>query len=143
MKRRQSTTAADKAGFARPRYPISRHFLSNPGNAVFSILIANALDALSEGGKITVYNETADDFCKIYISDTGSGISPDDMPHIFNPFFSTKPDGAGIDLATAKRVMDSHGGRIEVTSNEEKGTTFTLFFPLERRHPLRTCPLEE
>jgi len=109
---------------------------------VFSILIANALDALSEGGKIIVRDESTRDYFKIYVSDTGSGISPDDMPHIFNPFFSTKPDGAGIDLATAKRIMDGHGGRIDVISNEENGTTFTLLFPLERRHPLRTCPVE-
>ncbi len=110
-------------------------------SSVFSILIANALDAISNEGKITIHNETTAIHCKIYVSDTGSGISPKDIPHIFNPFFSTKPDGAGIDLATAKRIMDNHGGRIEVASKKDEGTTFTLQFPLERRQPLRISSL--
>ncbi len=111
-------------------------------SSVFSILIANALDALSAEGKIMIHNETDDTQAKIIVSDTGSGISQKDMPHIFNPFFSTKPDGAGIDLATAKRIMDNHGGRIEVASKKSKGTSFTLLFPLERRQPLRTSTFE-
>ena len=109
---------------------------------VFSILIANALDAVSDEGAITIYNETTAIHCKICVSDTGSGILPKDIPHIFNPFFSTKPEGAGIDLATAKRIMDNHGGRIEVTSKKGEGTTFTLHFPLEKRQPLRICSLK-
>ncbi len=109
----------------------------------FSILISNALDALSNGGGIMIHCETGVSHCKIIISDTGSGISPKDITHIFNPFFSTKPDGAGIDLATAKRIMDNHGGRIEVASQKDKGASFKLHFPLERRQPLRTSPLEK
>ncbi len=111
--------------------------------SVFSILIANALDAISDEGKITIHNETTAIHCKIYISDTGSGILPKDISHIFNPFFSTKPDGAGIDLATAKRIMDNHGGRIEVASKKGEGTTFTLQFSLEKRKPLRICSLKK
>ncbi len=110
-------------------------------SSVFSILIANALDAISDEGGITIYNEITAIHCKICVSDTGSGISPKDMPHIFNPFFSTKADGAGIDLATAKRIMDNHSGRIEVASKKDEGTTFTLQFPLERRQPLRISSL--
>ncbi len=110
---------------------------------VFSILIANALDALTEGGRIMIHNDTDSRHGRIYVSDTGSGISSNDMPHIFNPFFSTKPDGAGVDLATAKRIMDNHGGRIKVESKKGEGASFTLIFPLERRQPLRTSPIEE
>ena len=109
---------------------------------VFSILIANALDALSDRGKIIIHNEINLGHCNITISDTGSGISPNDIPHIFNPFFSTKPDGAGIDLATAKRIMDYHGGRIEAASRKGHGTSFTLRFPLERRQAIRISALE-
>jgi signal transduction histidine kinase len=110
---------------------------------LFSILIENALDALSKGGKILIRSETNDIQGKIYVSDTGSGISPKDIPHIFKPFFSTKADGAGIDLATAKRIMGAHGGRIEVRSELGEGTSFILLFPLERRHPLRSSRLED
>ncbi|RLC30784.1 MAG: hypothetical protein DRH37_04570 [Deltaproteobacteria bacterium] len=110
---------------------------------VFSILISNALDALSEGGKIVIHNDVNIDYSRVHISDTGCGISPQDMPYIFNPFFSTKPDGTGIDLATAKRIMNSHGGHIRVASEKGKGTTFTLLFPTERRHPIRISPMDE
>ena len=110
---------------------------------LFSILIENALDALPEGGKILIHSETNGIQGKIHLSDTGSGISAKDIPHIFNPFFSTKADGAGIDLATAKRIMSAHGGLIQVTSKQDEGTSFLLSFPMERRHPLRTFRLEE
>ena len=75
--------------------------------------------------------------------DTGSGISPGDLPYIFNPFFSTKINGAGIDLAVVKRIMDSHGGQVEVASKQGEGTTFLLLFPLERRRLTRISRLEE
>lgn len=109
---------------------------------VFSILLENALDAMFGIGRILIKSETNDNQYKIYVSDTGSGISPEDLPYIFNPFFSTKADGAGIDLATAKRIMALHGGDIEVTSKQTKGTTFLLVFPLERRRPIRISTLE-
>ncbi len=80
---------------------------------VFSILVENALDAMVERGKILIKSETNDNQIKIYFSDTGSGISPEDFPYVFNPFFSTKADGAGIDLATAKRIMALHRGYIK------------------------------
>ena len=107
----------------------------------FSILIDNALDALSEGGKILIHSETEHNQCKIYVTDTGSGISPEDIPYIFNPFFSTKPDGAGIDLAVVKRIMNIHGGHVAVTSKQGEGTTFSLLFPLERRRSIRISSL--
>lgn len=108
---------------------------------VFSILIANAMDALADGGKIMIHNDANEIQAKIHVSDTGTGITSEDLPHIFNPFFSTKPHGAGIDLATAKRIMDNHGGTIGVTSIKGSGTSFTLCFPVERRQPLRSSPL--
>lgn len=109
---------------------------------VFSILIANALDALADGGQIKVHSDENEIQVRIHVSDTGKGIAPKDLPHIFNPFFSTKPNGAGIDLATAKRIMDNHGGNIKAKSQKDSGTTFTLCFPVERRHPLRSAPLK-
>jgi len=110
---------------------------------LFSILIENALDALPDGGRILIRSELDGIQGKIYVSDTGSGISPRDIPHIFNPFFSTKADGAGIDLATAKRIIGTHGGRIQVTSKQGEGTSFLLLFPMERRHPMRTSRLKD
>ena len=107
-----------------------------------SVLIENALDALSENGKITVSCAESQRECRIAVTDNGCGIDPKDVPFIFNPFFSTKADGAGIDLATVKRIMDSHLGRIEVTSAKGEGTTVVLVFPLERRRAIRIAPCE-
>jgi PAS domain S-box-containing protein len=108
---------------------------------VFSILMENALDALSEGGAISIGSKRTDSQLTISFSDTGAGISPKDLAFIFNPFFSTKPDGAGIDLGIVKRVMEAHGGKVEVSSEQQRGANFFLEFPLERRRPIRTRSL--
>ncbi|MBW2609412.1 MAG: PAS domain S-box protein [Deltaproteobacteria bacterium] len=108
-----------------------------------SIIIENTLDALSEGGRIKIHSEMKENQCIIYIRDTGSGIKPEDIPYIFNPFFSTKADGTGIDLAVVKRILESHGGHVEVRSEPGKGTTFFLTFPLERRRAIRISRLED
>ncbi len=109
----------------------------------FSILIENAFDALSDGQRVLINGDTENNHCKILVSDTGSGISPDDLPFVFDPFFSTKADGAGIDLAIVKRIMNRHGGSIEVNSKRGEGTTFVLLFPLERRRSIRISRLQD
>jgi len=109
----------------------------------FSILIENALDALSNGQRILIHGDTENNHYKILVSDTGAGISPDDLPFVFDPFFSTKAEGAGIDLTIVKRIMNSHGGSIEVKSKRGKGTTFVLLFPLERRRSIRISRLQD
>ena len=106
-----------------------------------SVLLENALDAIAENGGISVSCKRNEHECRIAVTDNGCGIEPKDLPFIFNPFFSTKADGAGIDLATAKRIMDSHMGRIEVTSAKGEETTFVLLFPLERRRAMRIAPV--
>ena len=65
------------------------------------------------------------------------------MPFIFNPFFSTKADGAGIDLAIVKRIMENHNGGVEIESELEKGTTFSLILPIERRRSIRVKRINE
>ncbi|HBF42812.1 MAG TPA: hypothetical protein DDW42_04140 [Desulfobacteraceae bacterium] len=109
----------------------------------FSIIVENALDALLDGGRIVIHSGTNDTQYELRVTDSGSGISPEDIPYIFDPFFSTKPDGAGIDLAIVKRIMVSHGGKVEVTSKHGEGTTFVLLFPLERRRTIRISCLED
>lgn len=104
---------------------------------IFSILMENALDVLPDGGGITVRDVVDDNSCDIEFSDTGPGISAEDLPFIFNPFFSTKADGVGIDLAIVKRIVESHGGSVRVRSKENRGATFMLRFPVERRRAIR------
>lgn len=108
-----------------------------------SILIENALDALCDSGKIVVFCEQKYNEVVISVSDNGVGIPATDLPYVFNPFFSTKADGAGIDLAVVKRIMTSHGGCVDVSSKPNEGATFSLSFPVERRNPLRISLLSD
>jgi PAS domain S-box-containing protein len=106
------------------------------------ILVENALDAVAEGGRIRVHGHAGPLDFQIGVTDNGRGIAPTDLPFIFNPFFSTKAEGAGIDLAVVKRIMEGHGGRVEVNSTPGQGAWFVLHFPHERRRPIRVTLLE-
>jgi len=107
-----------------------------------SMVVENALDALAHGGGIWIRGAIKDNTYEIALADTGCGISPQDFPYIFNPFFSTKPDGAGIGLAVVKRIIENQEGSIEVTSKPGHGTTVLLLLPLERRRSIRVASLE-
>lgn len=110
---------------------------------VFSILIENSLDAMPGGGRIAFETEMANTHCLISVTDNGKGISTEDLPYVFNPFFSTKPDGAGIDLAVVKRIVEGHGGEVQVRSAPGEGASFALRIPVDRRRRIRTIRLED
>ncbi len=98
---------------------------------VFFSLLNNAIEAIGENGKITL--ETIDLRNKIVIkvSDTGPGIPPDHLRKIFTPFFTTKSEqgGTGLGLFISKKIIEENGGEIHVTSDQGKGTTFTITLP--------------
>jgi signal transduction histidine kinase len=94
-------------------------------------LIRNALQAMAEGGELRVATRHDAEACRLRISDTGAGIPPDLMPHIFEPLVTSKSSGTGLGLALCKRIVDAHGGQITVESGEKQGTTFCLELPLE------------
>jgi signal transduction histidine kinase len=73
----------------------------------------------------------------ISISDKGEGIAKKNIEHIFEPFFSTRPDRVGLGLTFVKRAVEEHGGTIQVESRLKKGTTITLTFPKDRRRKVR------
>lgn len=98
-------------------------------------ILVNASEAVLENGEIVILTRNPDpETIKIDISDNGIGIAPEDIPHIFEPFFSTKQDtsGIGLGLAIVHGIVKSHNGRIEVKSEVGKGTTISLIFPLLR-----------
>jgi two-component system NtrC family sensor kinase len=70
---------------------------------------------------------------EVALADTGAGIAPEELAHIFEPFYTTKPpgEGTGLGLAVAKRIVDFHKGRIDVQSQPGAGTTFTVHLPVE------------
>ncbi len=94
----------------------------------FTNLLQNAVEAMPEGGTLTI-GVRSDHGVKITVRDTGAGIPPDQLQKIFLPFFTTKDRGVGLGLALVHKIVLSHGGRIEVESEEGKGTTFTVTLP--------------
>lgn len=97
--------------------------------AVFHIL-KNAVEATPRGGRINVSSTAGADTVILKISDTGLGISPEDIRRIFDPFVSTKRNRFGMGLSLVRQIVSEHLGRISVDSEPNKGTTFTLEFPV-------------
>src|SRR5579863_9708202 len=95
-------------------------------------LLLNALQAIDQKGKIAVTLEMRGANVVIEVADNGRGIPADHLPNIFRPFFTTKGDGTGLGLSLARRIIEEHHGRIEVTSAVGKGTTFAVVLPLQR-----------
>ena len=70
------------------------------------------------------------DLARIAFQDSGSGIAPEHLKKVFNPFFTTKPEGTGLGLSICSRLIEENLGKIDVVSEEDKGTCFTLYLPL-------------
>lgn len=92
----------------------------------------NAIDAMERGGKLTVrtkFDDNEERIFRIEIEDTGSGIDEQDMPHLFNPFFTRKRYGTGLGLTQVKKIIDMHRGSIEIFSKKGQGTKVVLTIP--------------
>ncbi len=94
-------------------------------------LIFNSVDAMPSGGRLMLSAGLSQNHLKITVSDTGLGIRPEDRPKIFDPFFSTKETGFGLGLAVVHRIIDAHGGYIEVDSEPGSGASVSLNLPLK------------
>ena len=92
-------------------------------------LLTNAVQAMPEGGKLSVKGEKIDGKSSITITDTGTGISEENMSKLFTPLFTTKAKGTGLGLAVCKRIVDAHNGVISVESVEGEGTSFKVLIP--------------
>jgi signal transduction histidine kinase len=96
----------------------------------FLNLTLNALQAMPNGGKLIIATEHREAQAAITFKDSGQGISAADRERIFNPFFTTRQEGTGLGLAITHRIVQGHGGRIDVASQPGQGTTFTILLPL-------------
>jgi signal transduction histidine kinase len=107
-------------------------------------LIKNAMQAMTRGGTLTVQTGSGSDSVWISIGDTGRGIPPEQINHIFEPFYTTKKKGTGLGLMIVQRIVQQHGGRIELESNVGQGTTFRIHLPSHERKPrlLQDVPAE-
>lgn len=94
-------------------------------------LCINALDAMPEGGQLRLRllrNPRQNSGVVVEVEDTGHGIKPDDLAHIFDPYFTTKGHGTGLGLATVHKIMEAHGGSVAVTSTPGEGAVFRIYF---------------
>jgi signal transduction histidine kinase len=93
-------------------------------------LIRNAREAMADGGRLKIaVDRRGDDSAAITVTDSGPGISADNLPKVFDPFFSTKAKGTGLGLALVQQIAAEHGGRAEAESEPGAGTTFRLVLP--------------
>jgi two-component system, NtrC family, sensor kinase len=100
-------------------------------------LVLNGIQAISGAGQVRVGLQEEAGFIVVQVTDTGRGISPEALPRIFKPFFTTRSEGTGLGLSLANSIMQSHGGRIEVSSTAGKGTQFRVWLPVHRAKPSR------
>jgi len=116
-------------GAVRTDPGLVRHLLTN--------LVANAVDAMPNGGRLAVQARTEGRDVVLRVSDTGTGMPPEVKRRIFEAFFTTKPDGkgTGLGLAICKEIARALRGRIDVESEPGKGSAFTVRFPVTEAHP--------
>jgi signal transduction histidine kinase len=92
-------------------------------------LVVNALDAMPEGGKLTLRTRAEDRAVRIEVADTGAGLTPEERGRLFTPYYTSKRHGTGLGLAIVQSVVSDHGGRIAVASEPGRGTTFRIDLP--------------
>lgn len=100
---------------------------------VFFHIIRNACNAMPEGGelRVSIAQSPADSgHVRVEVADTGRGIFAEHLERIFDPFFSTDHEGAGLGLAISRKIVENHGGRIDVRGEPGKGTTFGIVLPV-------------
>ena len=107
---------------------------------VFFNLVKNALQAMPDGGLLAIALSADDRDLSVSFRDSGTGIPPEDFVKLFEPFHSGRAGGHGIGLAIVKRIVEDHGGRIDVSSRPGQGACFRLVFPLADRAARRLPP---
>ena len=93
-------------------------------------LIQNSRQAMGRNGTLTLATERVGNWAVLTVSDTGEGIATDNLERIWEPFFTTRTHGTGLGLSLVRRIVEDHGGRIEVESRPRQGTTFRVFLPI-------------
>jgi signal transduction histidine kinase len=96
---------------------------------VVSNLVLNAIDAMPQGGTLTLRTRDTGERARLEITDTGTGLTPEERERIFTPYYTTKQHGTGLGLAVVQSVVSDHHGTINVNSEPGRGTTFVIDLP--------------
>lgn len=102
---------------------------------VFWNLARNAVQAMPQGGRLTVRAQQVGESYQIVFADSGRGMSPADLQRLFQPFRTNFPSGTGLGMAISYRIVQEHGGRIDVESREGAGSTITVSLPIGSARP--------
>ena len=144
-----SLFARDQAAHRNIHLEIHRRSITSiehdPGqiHQVVLNLLLNAIQATDPGGSVAVEFDEDDDSVMAIVADTGKGIPPEILSNIFRPFFTTKGEGTGLGLSLAKRIVEDHAGRIEVTSRIGQGSRFSIVLPKVKQIQLETVGSEK
>ncbi len=103
---------------------------------MFTNLVLNAVDAMSQEGTLKVRSERSNGYAIVTFTDDGSGVLPQNLSRLFDPFFTTKSEGTGLGLSICYGIITKHGGSIEIENRgsrdaHKKGTTVSISLPLE------------
>jgi two-component system sensor histidine kinase HydH len=93
-------------------------------------LVINALQAVEQNGLIEVRTQASESSLLVEVSDSGPGIPPEKLASIFDPYFTTKPEGSGLGLWIAQQIVVAHGGTLQATNAPTRGAVFALQLPL-------------
>lgn len=115
-------------GVNLPRIRIDRERMKR----VFKNIIQNGIDAMVDGGEMKIKSSADAQFLKIEFQDTGTGMDEETIKKIFTPYFSTKSHGMGLGLPIVEKIIHEHRGKIEVQSQQDKGTTFIILLPVKK-----------
>jgi signal transduction histidine kinase len=129
-----------KAKLDDAKVRVARNYISGPVvvadseklRQVFSNVLDNAIDALqdvAEERRIDLFIENGGKRATVKLADNGSGIAPEKIERIFNPFFTTKEKGTGLGMAISRKIVEAHQGTIDVSSEPGAGTEFTVSLP--------------
>lgn len=121
-------------GQSLPPVMVDRHMIEQ----VLMNLILNAVQAMKQGGILTIRTSVSEGVCRVDVQDSGAGIPASVLPRIFDPFFTTKSEGegTGLGLSVSLGIVERHGGKISVESEVGTGSTFTLYLPVSRERVL-------
>lgn len=105
-------------------------FDSDKIKQAFMNVVLNSMEAMPQGGVLTVSTSNMDNGVSIEVADTGVGIPETDIPHLFEPFFTSQDKGTGLGLANVKRIIEEHGGTVAIESTLDEGVTVSIWLPL-------------